>query len=116
MRRWKNDPGVCVFLFFGKWLGLSETFTGENAVITAGTAFSYAVVLTIAGILLAKLDEKRVDLKVEKKAYEFEGTSFGEVDLKGSGKAYPMKFGRKLAGWIIDGDLTLRLTLPSERS
>lgn len=101
-----------VFLFFGKWLGLSETFTGENATITAGTAFAYAVVLTIAGLLLSKFDERRVDWKVEKKAYEFSGVSFGEVKLRGSGKAYPVKFGRKLVGWIIDGDLTVEAETP----
>lgn len=101
-----------LFLFFGKWLGLSETFTGGNAVITAGTAFAYAVVLSIAGLLLTKFDEKRLDWKVEKKAYEFNGASFGDVKLNGSGKAYPVKFGRKPVGWVIDGDLTVEADTP----
>nr|WP_157255077.1 hypothetical protein [Palaeococcus ferrophilus] len=101
-----------VFLFFGKWLGLSETFTGENATITAGTAFAYAVVLLIAGLLLAKFDERNIEWKVEKKAYEFSGASFGEVKLKGTGKAYPVKFGRKPVGWVIDGDLMVETETP----
>ncbi|NJF24655.1 hypothetical protein [Thermococcus sp. Bubb.Bath] len=101
-----------VFLFFGKWLGLSETFTGKNAAITAGTMFAYAVVLAIAGLLLAKFDERHIEWKVDKKAYEFSGASFGEVKLKGTGKAYPVKFGRKPVGWVIDGDLTVDAETP----
>nr|WP_088858983.1 hypothetical protein [Thermococcus profundus] len=101
-----------VFLFFGKWLGLSKTFTGENATITAGTMFAYAVVLSIAGLLLTKFDERRLEWKVERNAYEFNGASFGGVRLNGSGKAYPVKFGRKLVGWVIDGDLTVEAETP----
>lgn len=74
--------------------------------------FAYAVVLTIAGLLLSKFDERRIDWKVEKKAYEFSGASFGEVKLQGIGKAYPVKFGRKLVGWVIDGDLTVEAETP----
>jgi hypothetical protein len=101
-----------IFLFFGKWLGLSKTFTGEDAAITAGTMFAYAVVLTIAGLLLARLDERRLEWKVEKKAYEFNGASFGGIRLDGSGKAYPVKFGGRLTGWVIDGDLTVEVETP----
>ena len=96
-----------VFLFFGQWLGMSETLHNY-----AGTAFAYAVVLVIAGVLLAKFDEKRLDIKVEGKAYEFGGADFGEVKLEGSGKAYPVKFGRRKVGWVIDGEVTVKAETP----
>lgn len=96
-----------VFLFFGGWLGMSEALHDY-----AGTAFAYAVVLVIAGILLAKFDERRLDIKVEGKAYEFEGADFGGVRLKGTGKAYPVKFGRKKVGWVIDGNVTVEAETP----
>ncbi|ASI98826.1 hypothetical protein [Thermococcus celer] len=96
-----------VFLFFGKWLGMSKALTGY-----AGTAFAYAVVLTIAGLLLAKFDERRLDLKVEGKAYEFKGADFGDVKLEGKGKAYPVKFGRKRVGWVLDGEAMVKARTP----
>ncbi|NJE47399.1 hypothetical protein E3E35_08305 [Thermococcus sp. GR7] len=96
-----------VFLFFGKWLGMSKTLSGY-----AGTAFAYAVVLTIAGLLMAKFDEKKLDIKVEKKAYEFNGADFGDVKLRGSGKAYPIRFGRKKVGWVLDGEFTVEAETP----
>ncbi|NJE75900.1 hypothetical protein [Thermococcus sp. ES12] len=99
-----------VFLFFGQWLGMSEALHSY-----AGTAFAYAVVLAIAGLLLSKFDEKRLDLKVESKAYEFEGADFGEVKLRGTGKAYPMKFGRKRIGWVIDGSVEVEAETPLGR-
>ncbi|MCD6372717.1 MAG: hypothetical protein J7L37_04120, partial [Thermococcus sp.] len=99
-----------VFLFFGGWLGMSEALHDY-----AGTAFAYAVVLVIAGILLAKFDERRLDIKVEGKAYEFEGADFGGVRLKGAGKAYPVKFGRKKVGWVVDGEVTVEADTPLGR-
>ncbi|ASJ14092.1 hypothetical protein [Thermococcus radiotolerans] len=99
-----------VFLFFGGWLGMSETLHDYS-----GTAFAYAVVLVIAGILLAKFDERRLDIKVEGKAYEFEGADFGGVRLKGTGKAYPVKFGRKNVAWVIDGEVTVEADTPLGR-
>ncbi|HDZ35588.1 MAG TPA: hypothetical protein ENH81_01570, partial [Thermococcus sp.] len=96
-----------VFLFFGKWLGMSEALSGY-----AGTAFAYAVVLSIAGLLMAKFDEKRLDIKVENRAYEFDGADFGDVKLKGTGKAYPVKFGRKKVGWVVDGEVTVEAETP----
>lgn len=99
-----------VFLFFGGWLGMSEALHDY-----AGTAFAYAVVLVIAGILLAKFDERRLDIKVEGKAYEFEGADFGGVRLKGTGKAYPVKFGRKKVGWVVDGEVTVEADTPLGR-
>ncbi len=101
-----------VFLFFGRWLGLSETFQGKGAVLTAGTMFAYAVVLTIAGLLLVKFDEKRLDMKVERKAYEFEGADFGDIKVLGRGKAYPVKFGRKRVGWVLDSEVTVEVETP----
>jgi len=99
-----------IFLFFGQWLGMSKWLHDY-----AGTAFAYAVVLAIAGTLLAKFSERKLDMKVENKAYEFTGASFGEVRLKGSGKAYPVKFGRKKVGWVIDGDVTVEAETPLGR-
>lgn len=96
-----------VFLFFGKWLGMSEALSGY-----AGTAFAYAVVLSIAGLLMAKFDEKRLDIKVENRAYEFDGADFGDVKLKGTGKAYPVKFGRKKVGWVVDGEVMVDAETP----
>ena len=101
-----------VFLFFGRWLGLSGTFRGNGAVLTAGTMFAYAVVLAIAGLLLAKLDERRLDMKVERKAYEFEGADFGDIKVLGRGKAYPVKFGRKKVGWVLDGEVAVEAETP----
>ncbi|NJE06082.1 hypothetical protein E3E36_08005 [Thermococcus sp. M36] len=96
-----------VFLFFGGWLGMSENLHAYD-----GTAFAYAVVLTIAGLLLAKFDEKRFDVKVEKKAYEFSGADFGEVKIVGHGKAYPVKFGRKNVGWVLNGEMVVEAETP----
>ncbi|NJE84448.1 hypothetical protein E3E23_01125 [Thermococcus sp. CX2] len=96
-----------VFLFFGKWLGMSKELSGY-----AGTAFAYAVVLVIAGLLMAKFDEKRLDIKVEKSAYEFGGVDFDDVKLTGSGKAYPIRFGRKKVGWVIEGEVTVEAETP----
>ncbi|ASJ09148.1 hypothetical protein A3L11_07860 [Thermococcus siculi] len=96
-----------VFLFFGQWLGMSESLHAYD-----GTAFAYAVVLAIAGMLLAKFDEKRLDLKVEKKAYEFNGADFGDIKLEGTGKAYPVKFGRKKVGWVLDGEVAVEVDTP----
>ena len=89
-----------VFLFFGQWLGMSDRLSSYD-----GTAFAYAVVLALAGLLLSKFDERRLEWKVERKAYEFAGADFGDVKLKGSGKAYPVRFGRKHVGWVLDGEL-----------
>ncbi|NJE10250.1 hypothetical protein [Thermococcus sp. MAR1] len=99
-----------VFLFFGQWLGMSEALHDY-----AGTAFAYAVVLVIAGILLAKFDERKFDIKVEGKAYEFSGADFGEVKLRGTGKAYPVKFGRKNVAWVIDGSVEVEAETPLGR-
>ncbi len=96
-----------VFLFFGQWLGMSDRLSSYD-----GTAFAYAVVLSIAGLLLSKFDERRMEIKVEKKAYEFSGADFGDVKLKGSGKAYPVKFGRKRAGWVLDGEVEVEAETP----
>ncbi len=99
-----------VFLFFGQWLGMSDRLSSYD-----GTAFAYAVVLSIAGLLLSKFDEKRLDLKVKKEAYEFSGADFGDVKLKGSGKAYPVKFGRKRSGWVLDGEVEVEAETPLGR-
>ncbi len=96
-----------IFLFFGKWLGMSPKLSGY-----AGTAFAYAVVLAIAGVLTAKFSKERFELKVEGKAYEFKGADFGDVKVQGDGKAYPIKFGKKKAGWIIDGDIEVTAKTP----
>ncbi|WP_297071679.1 hypothetical protein [Thermococcus sp.] len=96
-----------VFLFFGKWLGMSGRLHSYD-----GTVFAYAVILTIAGLLLAKFDERRLDLKVEKKAYEFSGIEFSDVRLSGSGKAYPVRFGRKRVGWVLDGEFVVKVETP----
>ncbi|WP_297437715.1 hypothetical protein [Thermococcus sp.] len=99
-----------VFLFFGKWLSMSSKLHSYD-----GTAFAYAVILTIAGLLLAKFDEWRLDLKVERKAYEFSEADFGDVRLSGSGKVYPVRFGRKKIGWVIDGDVRVDAETPLGR-
>ncbi|GAB6101881.1 hypothetical protein JCM16138_11040 [Thermococcus atlanticus] len=106
----KGSFWTSLLLFFGKWLKMSGSLSQH-----AGTAFAYAVVLAIAGILLAKFDEKKLDIKVEKKAYEFSGADFGDVKLRGSGKAYPVKFGRKSIGWVIDGDVSVEAETPLGR-
>ncbi|WP_297499841.1 hypothetical protein [Thermococcus sp.] len=99
-----------VFLFFGQWLGMSDRLSSHD-----GTAFAYAVVLALAGLLLLKFDERRVEWKVERKAYEFAGADFGDVKLKGSGKAYPVRFGRKHVGWVLDGELEVEAETPLGR-
>ncbi len=99
-----------VFLFFGGWLGMSGKLHSYD-----GTVFAYAVILAIAGLLLAKFDERRLDLKIEKKAYEFSGADFGDVRLSGSGKVYPVKFGRKKIGWVLDGDMRVEAETPLGR-
>ncbi|ASJ10727.1 hypothetical protein A3L12_05150 [Thermococcus sp. P6] len=106
----KGSFWTSVFLFFGRWLGMSEELHGY-----AGTAFAYSVVLAIAGLLLAKFDEKSLDLKVERKAYEFNGAEFGNIGLEGTGKAYPVKFGRKRVGYVVDGNVTLHAETPIGR-
>ncbi len=103
----KGSFWTSVFLFFGKWLGMSRELYSY-----AGTAFAYAVVLSIAGILMARFDERRMDIKVEKKAYEFNGADFGDVRLSGKGKVYPIKFGRRNVGWIIEGEVSVEAETP----
>ncbi|AJC72546.1 membrane protein [Thermococcus guaymasensis DSM 11113] len=96
-----------VFLYFGGWLGMPEDLHG-----LAGRAFAYSVVLAIAGLLIGKGEERHFQWKVEKKAYEFNGADFGDVKLEGTGKAYPVKFGRKRIGWVIDGNVTVEAETP----
>jgi len=96
-----------VFLYFGGWLGMPEDLHRS-----AGRAFAYAVVLAIAGLLIGRGEEKRFTWKVEKKAYEFSGADFGDVRLKGRGKAYPVKFGNKRVGWAIEGEVEVEADTP----
>ena len=96
-----------LFLYFGGWLGMPADLHN-----LAGRAFAYAVVLAIAGLLIGKGEEKNLDWKVEKKAYEFRGADFGDVRLKGSGKAYPVRFGGKRVGWVIDGEVEVEAETP----
>ncbi|ACJ16117.1 hypothetical membrane protein, conserved [Thermococcus onnurineus NA1] len=107
---------TALFLFFGKWLGLPETFQGDEAILTASTAFAYAVVLGIAGLLVGKtgfgkMKSKRW-FKVEKKAYEFGGVDLGDVKVDGTGKAYPVLVGKKRVGWVIDGEVEVEAETP----
>lgn len=102
---------MSVFLFFGKWFGFLEMFIGENVMIIVGMMFVYVVVFIIVGFFLFKFDERRIDWKVEKKVYEFNGVFFGEVKFNGSGKVYFVKFGRKFVGWVIDGDLMVEVEI-----
>ncbi|NJE48649.1 hypothetical protein [Thermococcus sp. 9N3] len=96
-----------VFLYFGGWLGMPGDLHD-----LAGRAFAYAVVLSIAGLLIGKGEEKRFTWKVEKKAYEFSGAEFGDVRLKGRGKAYPVKFGNRRVGWAIEGEVEVEAETP----
>ncbi|HII61859.1 hypothetical protein [Pyrococcus horikoshii] len=102
---------IAIFLFFGKWLDLPKDFP-----IDAKTAFAYSVVLGIAGILVAKFDfplsKGEVYPRVEKKAYKFNGFSYGKVKLSGEGKAYPIKLGRKRIGWAIEGEVIVEADTP----
>ncbi|WP_297509054.1 hypothetical protein [Thermococcus sp.] len=110
---------VSVLLFVGRWIGLPESLSGEKAFLTAGTAFAYSVVLAIAGLLIGSGPFGRLGSKrwftVEKKAYSFSGADFGGVKLSGSGKAYPVKVGRKIVGWVIDGELEVEAETPLGR-
>jgi len=99
-----------VFLYVGKWLGMPPHLHGY-----AGRAFAYSVVLAIAGLLIGKGEEKRLSWKVEKKAYEFGGTDFGGVRLLGRGRAYPVKFGSRRVGWVIDGEVEVEAETPLGR-
>ncbi|WP_297523691.1 hypothetical protein [Thermococcus sp.] len=96
-----------VFFYFGGWLGIPSKLHGM-----AGRAFAYSVVLAIAGLLLGRAEKSRFDWKVEKKAYEFSGADFGDVILRGNGKAYPVKFGGKMVGWVIDGTVEVEAGTP----
>lgn len=78
----------------------------------AGRAFAYSVVLAIAGLLLGRAESDRLEWKVEKKAYSFDGADFGNVILRGKGKAYPVKFGGKRVGWVIDGSVEVEANTP----
>ena len=107
---------VSVLLFVGRWIGLPESLSGEGARLTAGTAFAYSVVLAIAGLLIGSGPFRRLGSKrwftVEKKAYSFSGADFGDVRLSGSGKAYPVKVGRKAVGWVVDGEVEVEAETP----
>jgi len=96
-----------IFLYFGGWIGMPEDLHG-----LAGRAFAYSVVLAIAGLLIGKGEEKRFTWKVEKKAYEFSETDFDGIRLRGSGRAYPLKFGGKRVGWVIDGSVEVEAETP----
>ncbi|WP_297549356.1 hypothetical protein [Thermococcus sp.] len=98
---------TALFLYVGGWLGMPE-----NLHNLAGRAFAYSVVLAIAGLLLGRAESNRFEWKVEKKAYEFIGADFGDVILRGSGKAYPVKFGGKMVGWVIDGSVEVEANTP----
>jgi len=96
-----------IFLYFGGWLGMPPKLHG-----LAGRAFAYAVVLGIAGFLVGRAEEKHLKWKVEKKAYEFKGANFGDVELRGEGKVYPIKFGSRRIGWVIDGSVEVDAETP----
>ncbi|AAL81197.1 hypothetical protein PFDSM3638_05380 [Pyrococcus furiosus DSM 3638] len=104
---------ISLFLFVGKWLGIPEDFP-----VTSKMAFAYFVVLSIAGILVGGIETPRIrkkeDIipKVEKKAYEFNDLDFGDVKVRGEGKAYPLKFGRKRVGWAIEGSVEVEAQTP----
>ncbi|WP_297062579.1 hypothetical protein, partial [Thermococcus sp.] len=98
---------TALFLYVGGWLGMPEGLHG-----LAGRAFAYSVVLAIAGLLLGRAESDRLEWKVEKKAYSFDGADFGNVILRGKGKAYPVKFGGKRVGWIIDGSVEVEANTP----
>ncbi|ACS33862.1 hypothetical protein [Thermococcus gammatolerans] len=96
-----------VFLYFGGWLGMPKDLHD-----LAGRAFAYAVVLTIAGLLVGRSEKRSFSWRVEKKAYEFNGADFGDVRLRGEGKAYPVKVGGKRVGWVIDGEIEVEAETP----
>ncbi|AIU70564.1 membrane protein [Thermococcus eurythermalis] len=98
---------TALFLYFGGWLGMPEDLHD-----LAGRAFAYSVVLAIAGLLIGKGEERHFQWKVEKKAYEFNGADFGDVGLRGEGRAYPVKFGGKRVGWVIDGSVEVEVETP----
>ncbi|ASJ07105.1 hypothetical protein [Thermococcus pacificus] len=111
---------VSVLLFVGsRWIGLPENLSGDDALLTAGTAFAYFVVLSIAGLLVGRTPFRRLSSRrwftVERKAYSFSGADFGDVRLSGSGKAYPVKVGRKTVGWVIDGEVEVEAETPLGR-
>ncbi|WP_456424087.1 hypothetical protein [Thermococcus sp.] len=99
-----------VFLYAGGWLGIPSELHEM-----AGRAFAYSVVLAIAGLLVGRAEERRFDWGVEKKAYEFQETDFGDVVLRGSGKAYPVKFGGKRVGWVVEGSVEVEADTPLGR-
>ncbi|MDV3103694.1 hypothetical protein [Thermococcus waiotapuensis] len=107
---------VSVLLFVGsRWIGLPESLSGEKAFLTAGTAFAYFIVLSIAGLLVGSTPFRSSSSKwftVEKKAYSFSGADFGDVRLSGSGKAYPVRAGRKTVGWVIDREVEVEAGTP----
>ncbi|NPA47365.1 MAG: hypothetical protein GXO14_01810 [Thermococci archaeon] len=103
----KASLWTSVFLYFGGWLGMPSDLHR-----LAGRAFAYAVVLGIAGFLVGRVEEKHLKWKVEKKAYEFKGANFGDVMLRGDGKAYPVKFGSRRIGWVIDGRVEVEADTP----
>ena len=98
---------TALFLYVGKWLGMSP-----NLHNLAGRAFAYSVVLAIASLLLGRAESSRFEWKVEKKAYEFRGADFGDVVLRGEGKAYPVKFRNRRVGWVIDGSVEVEAETP----
>ena len=99
-----------LFLYVGKWLGMSPALHEY-----AGRAFAYAVVFAIAGLLVGRVEKRSFEWRVEKKAYEFSGTDFGDVRLRGTGKAYPIRVGGKRVGWVIDGRLEVEVDTPLGR-
>ncbi|WP_010478335.1 hypothetical protein [Thermococcus zilligii] len=107
---------VSVLLFVGgELIGLPESLSGEKAFLTAGTAFAYFLVLSIAGLLVGSTPFRGSSSKwftVEKKAYSFSGADFGDVRLSGSGKAYPVRAGRKTVGWVIDREVEVEAETP----
>ncbi|AIF68927.1 hypothetical protein PAP_02495 [Palaeococcus pacificus DY20341] len=98
---------VAVFLFFAKYIGLNPAFEGW-----AGKAFAYSVVLALAGFFVGKVDVERFDIRVDKKAYAFDETELDGVILRGEGKAYPIKFGKKRVGYVIDGEVEVEAETP----
>ncbi|RLF89996.1 hypothetical protein DRN82_03795 [Thermococci archaeon] len=108
---------VALFIFVGGWLGLPSELVLHGFTITAKKALAYSIVLGIAGLLVARFDfpirrGRDITPKVERKAYEFTGLTYDGVVVKGDGKAYPIKFGKKRVGWAIEGDVTVEVKTP----